>query len=557
MLDLLKVKNLAIVENASVSFAKGLNIITGETGSGKSVLIGALNLVLGERADHGAVRAGEKELAVDAAFSLDEHSALDAILEEAGLPPCEDGTLLVRRIVSATGSGKCWLNDTPTTVATLRRVGEHLIDMHGPYDHQSLLAPAFQLSLLDSFGKTSPAKAAYAERYAAKAALVAEREELLRDSGEGIDEEIDRLTYIVEEIESAALTEEDGDSLVERHKEACNAQAIIEDGNAVAEGLTDGEDSIFDRLAAIQQKLSELKRIMPAAAEWQEEAASIAISVQELSRAVAERVTQIDSDPDAVAALEARMELVQRLKRKYGQSLEAIAERGAQAKARLDKLLSRGKRLAALDGEIASADAAMRASGETLRAARAKAAKKLASEITKELKPLGFAQSQFEVAVKPCEPCATGMDEAVFSFAPNPGEPSMPLAAIASSGEIARVMLAVKSVLAEHDSIPVLVFDEIDSNVGGEIGRAVGEKLRRLAATHQVVSITHLPQVAAFGDAHFAVSKHVSANRTMAEIRPLEDEARAQELARMLGGSDVTSVVLAHARELLQASARG
>ena len=277
MLDLLKVKNLAIVENASVSFAKGLNIITGETGSGKSVLIGALNLVLGERADHGAVRAGEKELAVDAAFSLDEHSALDAILEEAGLPPCEDGTLLVRRIVSATGSGKCWLNDTPTTVATLRRVGEHLIDMHGPYDHQSLLAPAFQLSLLDSFGKTSAAKAAYAERYAAKAALVAEREELLRDSGEGIDEEIDRLTYIVEEIESAALSEEDGDSLVERHKEACNAQAIIEDGNAVAEGLTDGEDSIFDRLAAIQQKLSELKRIMPAAAEWQEEAASIAI----------------------------------------------------------------------------------------------------------------------------------------------------------------------------------------------------------------------------------------------------------------------------------------
>lgn len=554
MLDFLKVKNLAIVENAEVSFSKGLNVITGETGSGKSVFIGALSLVLGERADHGAVRSGEKELSVEAAFGLEDHSAIDAILEDAGLPPCEEGTLLVRRVVSATGSGKCWLNDSPTTVATLRRVGERLIDMHGPYDHQSLLSQSMQLTLLDAFGKTGPAKAAYARSHAARAALLAEREALLSDSADGIEEEIDRLTYIVSEIEDAALGEEDGESLVERHRVACNSQAIVEDCGAVVSGLTEGDGSVFDSLAAVQQKLSELQRIFPEAAGWHDEAASVAISVQELSRTISDRMARIDTDPEAVATLEARMELVQRLKRKYGPTIEAVRERGARARERLEGLLSRGRRLAALDGEIKAADDAMRADGAKLTALRQKAAVSLAAEITRELRPLGFAQSVFEVAVAPAEPSASGMDSVVFSFAPNPGEPAMPLAAIASSGEIARVMLAVKSVLADHDSIPVLVFDEIDSNVGGETGRAVGEKLRRLSKSHQVVSITHLPQVAAFGDAHFSVSKRVVGNRTLAEIRPLSDDGRAMELARMLGGSDVTSVVLAHAKELLAAA---
>ena len=350
MLEFLKVKNLAIVENAMVEFEPGLNVVTGETGSGKSVFIGALNLILGERADHGAVRSGEKELSVEASFSLESHAAVDAVLEEAGLPPCEEGSLLVRRTVSANGSGKCWLNDSPTTVATLRRVGALLVDMHGPYDHQSLLVPAFQLSLLDSYGKTSAAKGAYSALYARKCELEAEREALVSDSADGIDEEIDRLTFIVSEIDEAALTEEDGDSLVERHKAACNAQAIIEDGNAVIAALSDSEGSVFDGLAAVQQKLSELRRIFPEAAEWHDEAASIAISVQELSRTVSDRMAGIDTDPEAVAALEARMELVQRLKRKYGQTIEAVAARGAQAKERLERLLSRGRRLAALDG---------------------------------------------------------------------------------------------------------------------------------------------------------------------------------------------------------------
>ena len=315
MLDFLKVRNLAIVENAQVTFAPGLNIITGETGSGKSVLIGALSLVLGERADHGAVRSGARELAVEAAFSLADHAAVDAILDEAGLPPCEEGRLLVRRVVSAAGTGKCWVNDSPTTVATLRRVGERLIDMHGPYDHQSLLMPHFQLELLDAFGRTGRERDAYSRLFAAHADLVAEKEELLRDAGSAIDEEIDRLSFIVGEIDEANLTEDDGDSLVERHKEACGAQEILEVGGALVAGLTEGEDSAFDRLVAIQHQLGELARLLPEAAEWKGEAENAAIALQELSRTISDRLMRVDSDPETLAALEGRMELVQRLRR--------------------------------------------------------------------------------------------------------------------------------------------------------------------------------------------------------------------------------------------------
>ncbi len=556
MLNFLRVKNLAIVENALVTFSPTLNIITGETGSGKSVFIGALNLILGERADHGAVRTGEKELSVEASFTLKDTSNVDAVLENAGIEPCADGELVIRRVVSASGSGRCWINDTASTVTTLKRLGEYLVDMHGPYDHQSLLSPEYQLSLLDSFGKTDAPKSAYQSDYKEYMALLKEREELLSESEQGILEEIDRLTYIVQEIESAALTEEDGDDLIQRHKEACNGASILEMGSEITSALTDGEISAFDTLATVQHRLADLGRIFPEAEDWHEEASSIAISIQELSRTISERMLRVDTDPEALANLEARMDLVQRLKRKYGPTLENVVLRRDAAKEKLERLLTREKRLNSLDGEIAASLTKLRKSGKTLTEARDRAGKALAKEITQELQPLGFKQSYFEVIIKPHDPASSGMDEACFSFAPNPGEAPMSLRSIASSGEIARVMLATKSVLAAHDSIPLLVFDEIDSNVGGEIGSAVGEKLHALSESHQVISITHLPQVAAYGDKHLSVSKKVVDNRTQAEIAELEGETRAKEIARMLGGSDITSVVLAHAKELIEKRSR-
>ena len=551
MLEYLKVRNIAIVENAEVHFAPGLNIVTGETGSGKSVLIGALSLVLGERADHGAIRTGTTELSVEAGFSISAPLPVDTVLADAGLPPCEEGQLLVRRVVSANGTGRCWINDSPATLATLRRLGENLIDIHGPYDHQSLLSPEYQLSLLDAFGHTDRERDAYGERYRAWQNLRREREELEAESDGNVEEEIDRLRFIVDEIDNAALTEEDGDSLIERHAEAANAGEIIQLGNAIVNGLTDDDASIFDSLAAVQQRIGELARILPEADAWHEEAEETAVRIQELSRTITDRLQRVEADPELLAQLEERLALVQKLKRKYGPSLEEIAACRDAKKERLDKLLSKGARLAALTGEIAAAEAAVRKAGEALTAVRAKAAAKLAKAITAELRPLGFAQSLFKVDIAPRDPVSSGLDNVVFSFAPNPGEPAMALRAIASSGEIARVMLAVKSVLAEQDSIPLLVFDEIDSNIGGEVGRAVGRKLRALARTHQIISITHLPQVAAYGEAHFSVSKRVEGSRTRASITPLDDKTRAEEIARMLGGSDFTSVTLEHAREMI------
>ncbi len=551
MLHHLRVQNLAIVEEASVSPGDGLNIITGETGAGKSILMGALDLVLGGRADKSLVRSGAPEALVEAVFALDRSAEIDALLAEVGVPPCEEGQLLVRRTVAAAGAGRCLLNDAPVTVQTLRRVGALLVDIHGPNDHQSLLDPAFQLDLLDSFGRCHPARAAYGEAWRAVAGLERRRADLLGGAADTAAE-IDRLSFVIDEIAAANLTPADEADLVRDHAEAANAEAILESGNALLAGLTDGEQSAFDTLAALQHRLQELARILPEADAWRAELEAAATQVQELSRTVADRLQRVDGDPGRLQQLEARMALVQKLKRKYGASVQDVLAKLQASRDRLDDLAARDERLARIDAEIAAAVSERTARGATLSKARAAASASLAKAITKELRDLGFLRAGFGVDVTPAPPRPDGADAVSFGFAPNPGEPMRALRDIASSGEVARVMLAVKAVLAKHDRIPVLVFDEIDANIGGEVGHAVGRKLRTVAANHQVLCITHLPQVAVFGDSHFVVSKAVQKNRTLTRIAPVAGEARAEEVARMLGGKDLTPVTLEHARKLLE-----
>jgi len=555
MLHQLRVRNLAIVESADISPGGGLNIITGETGAGKSILMGALDLVLGGRADRTLIRSGATETQVEAVFALAEPAAVDALLAESGLPPCEDGQLIIRRCVAAAGAGRCALNDSPVTAQTLRRVGALLVDIHGPNDRQSLLDPAFQLDLLDSFGRCQQARAAYGEAWRAVADLERRREELLGDTSDA-DAESDRLRFVVDEIAAAGLTAADDADLIREHAEAANAEAILESGNALLAGLTDGEGSAFDSLAALQHRLHELARILPEAETWRTELRAAAAQVQELARAVAGRLQRIDADAGRLRQLEERMALVQKLKRKYGPSVADVIERLRISRERLDDLAARGERLARLDAEIAAAAAARAARAAVLSQARAAASAGLARAITRELRDLGFLRAGFGVDVTPSPPRPDGADAVSFGFAPNPGEPMRALRDIASSGEIARVMLAVKTVLARHDRIPVLVFDEIDANIGGEIGHAVGRKLRTVAGSHQVLCITHLPQVAVFGESHFVVSKAVQKNRTVTRIEPTAGEARAEEVARMLGGKDLTPVTLEHARKLLEAAGK-
>lgn len=560
MLSHLQVKNLAVVESVEVAFGGGLNIITGETGAGKSVLMGALTLVLGGRGDRSAVREGAKEAAVEAEFALSPETseAVDALLGEAGLPVCEEGRLVVRRTLSANGGGRCLVNDAPVAAATLRRLGALLVDIHGPYDNQSLLSETFQRHLLDAYGGCAPQRNAYGEAWETLQGL-RDRLQTLQGDTSDVEAEIERLRYAVEEITRANLTPADGDELTERHARAANAEEILSLGQAASGLLSDADDSVFNQLAAVQQQFTELARILPEAADWRTEAQSVAVQVQELARALDEKLSAMDADPESLQKLDERVTLVQRLKRKYGTSLEDVFETLKRHEARLRDLESRTEQIEKLQREIGEAEGEVRRRGAALTKKRSAAAAKLGRAVTLELHDLGFLKAGFDIALTAAQPGPSGMDSVDFGFAPNPGEPRRPLKAIASSGEIARVALAAKAVLAEHDVIPLLVFDEIDANIGGEVGRAVGEKLRRVAKNHQVVCITHLPQSAVFGEHHFVVQKEVSRNRTCTRIRELDEAGRVDEIARMLGGKGLTSVVEKHAKELLAAAkaARG
>lgn len=547
MLTRLSVRNLAIVESADVEFGGGLTVITGETGAGKSVLMGALELVLGARADASTVRDGAKEARIEAEFAVP--GVVDAFLDAAGLPPCEDGVLLVRRAISATGGGRVHVNDAATTVQTLRALGKLLVDVHGPNDHQSLLEEGFQRGVLDAHGRLDTS--AYAAAWARLADLRAQRADLQGDDAD-VAETCERLRYAVDELDAAQLTPEDDDELPARHAAAAHAAEILDCANAATAALSEADDSAAAALVGAGARVREMARFHEAAGAWGETIERLTVEVQELAQEIADFASRLDADPEALQALDDRLSLVQRLKRKYAcpDVAALLALRDERAR-RLADLEGRGARLAALADEIAAAEAAVRAAGAKLTAARTKAAARLARAVTKELHGLGFLRAGFDVSLAPHAPDATGCDAVDFLFAPNPGEAARPLREIASTGEIARVMLAVKTVVAEHDAIPVLVFDEIDSNIGGEVGRAVGEKLRAVARHHQVIAITHLPQSAVYGARHLAVAKAVSGGRTRSTIQPLEGEARVAEIARMLGGTSLTSVVEQHARELL------
>lgn len=550
----LSVRNLAVVEAAEVAFGPGLNVVTGETGAGKSVLMGALHLLLGERADRSVIRSGTDEASVTAVYELTAPSAVDAVLREAGLPECEGGTLILRRSLHANGGGRIRVNDTPATAGLLRRLAPLLTDIHGPNDNLSLLNPAFQSRLLTAY---AGAEAEAADCAACAAEVRRLRAELQAVSGdpEARAAEAERLAYELEEIRAAAPTEADGDELTARHAEAANAEEILSVGNALVGQLTDGENPISERLMALHRALRDLSRLLPEASEWGNELSGAQVQLQELSRAIAARLSRIDADPGALARLEARMALIQRLRRRYGPTLADVLRHRDEAQARLEALNGTGGDIRRLRAAIAEAEAALLAACRVLQARRAEAAPRLSAAITAELRELGFAQASFPIALDPCEPGPEGIDRAVFRFEPNPGETARPLADIASSGEIARVMLAVKSILARHDAIPTLVFDEIDANIGGETGRRVGEKLRRLAAHAQILCITHQPQAAVFGQTHLRVRKGVEGGRTVTRIEPLATfPERAAELARMLGGGEAA---LAHAQALLRERGMG
>ncbi len=555
MLKRLKVDNLAIVEHAEAAFGEGLTVITGETGAGKSVFMGALTLALGARADASAVRDGCREARIEAEF---DSSDADDLLEAQGLPPCEGGVLLVRRVISASGGSRVWINDSAASVQTLRALGDRLVDIHGPNDRRSLVDEDFQREALDRHGKIDAS--AYAAEWRNLSDLRDRRSALA--GAEDVADEVERLRASIEEIDAAGLSDDDEGPLSARHEAAAHASEIVEAANAANAALT-GEggaqyaadscgSSAADLLVLAAGRIREMARYHAQANEWGDELEGIVTSVQELSRSVADAISQVDADPATLQALDDRISLVRRLKRKYSCATVAdvlsLRDRRAQ---RLSDLEDRDVRIRELDAQMATAEKAVRKAGAALSARRKAAAEALSAAVTAELRGLGFLQAGFSVGVEAREPDASGCDDVVYRFEPNPGESSRPLSQIASTGEIARVMLALKAVIAERDAISTLVFDEIDSNIGGETGNAVGEKLRAVAKHHQVIAITHLPQSAVHGRRHLVVAKSVSGGRTRSAIREVSGDARVKEIARMLGGGRAAEAALRHARELL------
>ncbi|MGN0854969.1 MAG: DNA repair protein RecN [Kiritimatiellia bacterium] len=525
MLSKLSVTNLAIVERAEAAFAPGLNVLTGETGAGKSVLMGALELVLGGRAGNSVVRDGAREAEIEAVF--DKH--------------------VIRRTVTASGRTRAWIDDESVSVAELRELGRTLVDVHGPQANQNVLEEKFQRETLDAYGRV--ALSAYSAAYAAWRE-VKERLAALLSAGGGEDE-LDLLRYQVNELETAGVTAED-DDLAERHAAAAHAEEIVAAANEITEALG-GDASVAEILARLQPKFAAMAKHLSEASGWAAEAEELTLRVQELSRGVADAVSRLDADPAAFQEMDARLGVVNRLKRKYRVERPSDLERLLEEKrTRLGDLENRDAKVAELVRACAAAEAAVKAAGAAVTEGRRAAGEKLARAVTKELHDLGFLQAKFGVRLTDATPEPHGCDQVVYMFEPNPGEAARPLADIASSGEIARVMLALKSVLAAHDAVGLLVFDEIDANIGGEIGRIVGEKLRAVSKHHQVIAITHLPQSAVYGDRHFVVSKSVSGGRTRTKVEVATGARRVKEIARMLGGEQLTSVVTAHAEELLE-----
>jgi DNA repair protein RecN (Recombination protein N) len=543
MLTTLRIKNLALVEDLTLELAPGFNAITGETGAGKSIIIGALNLVLGERADRTLIRAGCDSCAVEASFDVSGlRTPLQDFLEENGLEPCDAGQLLLKRTFTAAGANRQFINGSPATLATLATLGEWLVDMHGPHDHQSLLHPARQLELLDAFGKLEPQRESFAALARKREALLAEKAALIVDEKTHA-QKVDLLRHQVNEIKAARLQPGEEATLEAEHRRASNAARLTELCQGALAALGESEDSVVTRLGVVGRALQELKRLDAPAAGLAESHEQATATLRELQNDLRHYADKLELDPARLQQLEERMNLAHSLRRKYGATAEEIIAFGENAERELQNLEQRDVELERLNRELTTLDAELERAGRELTSHRRKVIPKLSQRVTKQLAELGFKQSQFGTALQ-SDGCSanrqqtskSGFDTIEFQFAPNPGEPARPLRAIASSGEMARVMLAIKTVLAAEDQIPVLIFDEVDANVGGETANAVGEKMGQIARRRQVLCITHLAPVAAGAGTHYAVTKELKQGRTISHIERLESKARIEELARMLGG---------------------
>jgi len=549
MLRSLRIRNLALVEELEWELPAGFTAVTGETGAGKSVILGALKFLLGERADRGVVRSGATSAGIEAVFSLGETSEIDSLLEESGVDPCQDGELILKRSIAAEGSGRQFINGSACNLSVLKELGTRLVDLHGPHDHQSLFSRREQTLLIDRFSEALPEREAYLARRSEVSSARRELEEL--ETTGGGEDRMEQLRMEIDEITSANISEGEEEPLNARYKAASNSRRLIELSAAAVSRLEHEELGAVNAIAESARLLKELGRLDERAEAHMTALERISGEFDLLLGDLRDYAETIEVDAGELQRLEERINLLATLRRKYGPSLSDVMARGKESSALLERLSGMSELRAYATKKLEEATATMVKAAAKLGTKRREGAKALAKRVVGELADLGFKQAGFEIHLDPqAEPGPDGAELAEFLFAPNPGEPVQPLRAIASSGEISRVMLALKTALADQDKIPLLVFDEIDANVGGVIATKVAAKMKELGAGHQVLCITHLPQVAAAASAQFLVSKTVHDGRTETSLSPsLGDEERIAEIARMLGG--VSESAKAHAATLL------
>lgn len=552
MLVELRIRDYAVVEDLTLELGPGLNALTGETGAGKSIVVGALSLLLGERASSDAVRAGAERASVEAVFDVEGQPALARRLEEHGLR-LEDGLLILRREVAVEGRNRAWVGGSPTTARIVGELGTALVDLHGQHEHQTLLRPRYQREILDAFAGAEDLAAEVSELHQTLQSLRADvesREERLRD----VESRADFLRFQLSEIDGARVSPGEDEDLAAEIRRLEHAEDLARGTATLYEDLYAADGAVADRLAALRKLLERLAEFDADLGVEVDRLAEAWHVVSDVGRRIGDYASATDHDPERLETVRTRIDRLARLKRKYGPELADVLATAQRLRAELATLADADHDLGQLRMRIEEVTQRLRAVADALSRARRSAADALAAAVAQVLGPLGLPGATFEVRLTGHDVIGVGGAESVeFVVALNPGFDPMPLARIASGGELARVMLALKSVLAEVDGVPVLVFDEIDAGVGGVVGTAVAEKLAEVAQRHQVLVVTHLPQVASRAASHLLVEKSSEAGKAAASVRVLEGEARVEEIARMLGGDPESEASRRHARELLGA----
>ncbi len=562
MLKELNIKNIAIIDQLRVEFAPGLNVLTGETGAGKSIVVDALNLALGERASGDLIRTGCQEASVEAAFELNGRTTkeITALLEEQGIGINAGEDLIVRRVLSSSGKNKVYINGSLANLATLVALGASLADIHGQHEHQSLLSPDRQMEMLDSFGGVDELLGAVGGFYRRLLDVRKKLAELQIGERDRAQRE-EMMRFQKSEIEAAMLKPGEDEDLAHEQKVLANSEKLAGLSAMVDEMLYSSDGSVVANLKKAVDALKDIMEIDGRLRGAVDLCESGRAQIEEAAREIASYRERVEFDPQRLERTGDRLDLIQKFKKKYGNTIEEIIAFGAKASAELDRMERSTEDIEQLKSEIQAIKFGLTDKANELTSKRGTAAQELEKKIETELGHLGMKKTAFSVRIIQEEGGDTldghkvgprGADRVEFLIAPNPGEEPRPLAKIASGGELSRIMLALKTILAAGDSIPTLVFDEVDAGIGGAVAEEVGKKLKKVAAKRQVFCITHLPQIASMADSHYGVAKSVKEDRTHTEVRLLNEKERVDEIARMLGGKTITEATIKHAEEMIE-----